>query len=212
MKRIAIAGAAGILLLADAVLLMGVALNRRGGPEATLQLTERELTLPRRTEENSALSLMLQWRDRTFRQPGLEWLGPAKLQELGFDTQAERPASKPALAVLELQAEAGEGESRLKVVDAGLDRAGLRNRYPDRSRHAITHGFIRTFPDWRVQPPGIRGWLELTPSRIYVPPEYLPVFRALPPSNLPVAHPRYQVSLCFGSRSEAWICGARALP
>ncbi|MCC6860834.1 MAG: DUF4824 family protein [Bryobacterales bacterium] len=210
MKRAALAGAAGILILADALLLLGVAGNRRGEPQATLELSEKELTLPHRNEENSALSLALQWRERGFREPGSTWLGPEKLQELGFNPQAVRPVSKSVLAVMELEAEGAEEGSRLKAVDAGLDRAALRSRYPDRGRYAIMHGVVRAFRNARPEP-GIRGWLTITPSRVYVPPEYLAVFRGLPATNYPVTRPRYQVSLCFGRRSVAWICGARRL-
>jgi hypothetical protein len=45
---------------------------------------------------------------------------------------------------------------------------------------------------------------------IYVPPEYLPVFRGLRLASLSVSQPRYEVTLCFGRRGEPWICGARA--
>ena len=35
--------------------------------------------------------------------------------------------------------------SRLFIVDAGLDRTRLRQRYPDRAHYAIVHGTIRPF-------------------------------------------------------------------
>jgi hypothetical protein len=75
-----------VLLIAvtNAVVLAGAARNRRGDPEATLTLTERELPLGFVQEENSGIWLRLEWRPRAWDgSPG--WFGIDKLQAVGFD-------------------------------------------------------------------------------------------------------------------------------
>ena len=64
------------------------ALNRSGEPEAVLVLTERELRLPARQTENTALALWLVFEPprqagEGVREPG--WFGRAKLESIGFD-------------------------------------------------------------------------------------------------------------------------------
>lgn len=73
------------------------ALNRSGEPEATLELTERELRLPAKQAENTALALELVL-ERP-RQPGPRhppreagWFDRAKLESIGFDCR--RPVTK----------------------------------------------------------------------------------------------------------------------
>jgi len=91
----------GLLALANAVALVGVAYNR-AGEEAKLRLTQRELSMPyewQRNRDNSGLALGLVWRvppgepadahDYGWRygmggEPG--WLDKAKMEALGFDT------------------------------------------------------------------------------------------------------------------------------
>jgi hypothetical protein len=72
------------------------ALNRSGEPEAALVLTERELQLPERQAENTALTLRLvfdRWRERgdaAAREAG--WFDRAKLESVGFDCR--RPVTQ----------------------------------------------------------------------------------------------------------------------
>ena len=66
------------------------ALNRSGEPEAVLVLTERELRLPARQAENTALTLALvfeRWRERGDgrRCASAGWFDRAKLESIGFD-------------------------------------------------------------------------------------------------------------------------------
>ncbi len=101
-RRIATLAGLALLALTNAVALGGVAWNRSSEPDATLHLTQRELTLPyvrsdAREEENSGLSLHLNWRtlpppatkDREVdlaRQGGAfpQWLDANKMSSLGF--------------------------------------------------------------------------------------------------------------------------------
>jgi hypothetical protein len=129
MKRPALLAAAALVLAASGFVLCGVAWNRRGEPEATLTLTEREAPLAwsSPSEESSGVALRLEAREtrygygygddpssrsrgREARPAGLEG---ARLAGLGFDTAlprdldeaylaARRQLSRPALAAVEL--------------------------------------------------------------------------------------------------------------
>jgi len=106
--RILIAGVV-LILASNAVALIGVAYNRSGAPDAVVELSERELSLPHSafsSEENSGLALHLIWRLEKNAQtpyPGMlsrssgpaSWFGKNKLAELGFDVSAS-PAEKDA--------------------------------------------------------------------------------------------------------------------
>lgn len=113
-----IAGMA-LILLTNAVALLGVAQNRSGEPESSLKLSQRELHLPywgRR--ENSGIALDLAWRVAvpesrdaagwSYVDAGgtAEWLDQAEMASLGFDVAAtperDRQRSKEVLLVLEL--------------------------------------------------------------------------------------------------------------
>lgn len=124
-KYTLIAGIA-LILLANAVALLGAAWNRSAAPESALKLTQRELRLPYWgvARENSSMALNLSWRvpasdsDNAIswgyadisRSPA--WLDQAMLESLGFDTAANVQAktagrrtqqlSKEVLLVLEL--------------------------------------------------------------------------------------------------------------
>jgi len=91
-----LAAGLGLIVLANAVALIGVVYNR-GEPEATLRLTQRELRTPyrwRNNRENSGLALSLIWRVPQEQAagrlgtgyPGREpvWLDGTKMVELGF--------------------------------------------------------------------------------------------------------------------------------
>jgi hypothetical protein len=76
--------ALGLILVTNAVALGGVALNRSGAPEATLTLTERELPPGYVGEEDTGLSLRLDWDAPVGGDPD-EWLDRDRLRSLGFD-------------------------------------------------------------------------------------------------------------------------------
>lgn len=211
MKRPGLLLAAGVLLAADAVILATAARNRSGEAEARLQLTERELELPYRGRENTALALRLNWwgpeAGPAVRRPG--WLaGEGKLRELGFDLSTNKPQSKEVYAMLALSTAAPETRSRLELVDAGRDLRVLRSRYPDRSCHAAARAVARLRPAARPGP----AWsasIHTVPEAVSVPPEHMPVFEGLETRNSPDSSPRYSVTLCYGGLALPWICGAR---
>jgi hypothetical protein len=86
----------GLIVLTNAVILLGVASNRAGGPQSTLKLTQRELSLPSAwgfKGENNGIALRLHWRAlygegddySDWWNSYLAWLNKAKLAELGFN-------------------------------------------------------------------------------------------------------------------------------
>ena len=99
--KILIAGLC-LIVVTNVVALAGVAYNRSGEPDATIELTERELGMPYRyrwTKENTGLALQIKCRveDRNqryfFGQTGCrgypDWLNQTKLAELGFNIKPE---------------------------------------------------------------------------------------------------------------------------
>lgn len=92
-----IAGCA-LIVLSNAVALIGVAYNRSSEPESRLNLTQRELREDYRFDvdnDNSGLTLSLSWRVLTTDSQNVydygsyngaaDWLSTAKLESLGFD-------------------------------------------------------------------------------------------------------------------------------
>ncbi|RPJ62227.1 MAG: DUF4824 family protein [Acidobacteria bacterium] len=108
--------AAGVVVVFNLATLAAVWSNRAGEPEAVLQLTERELSLPPREAENTALALRLEWVDPEILRPGPGWFDRQRLEEVGFDcslpvTSENRAhyqgqAPRAVFAVLEYEGEA----------------------------------------------------------------------------------------------------------
>lgn len=158
--------AALVVIVANAFALAGARLNRTAEPEAALVLTERELRLPPREADNTAMVLRLEWTDLQPRYPDEEtqgWFDAAKLASIGFDTSLpvtrenqsryQGMAPRAIYAVLEHDgdawrrheaARAGDRDpqaasrgTRLVLIDVGTDAAALRARYPDRTRTVV---------------------------------------------------------------------------
>lgn len=103
-----------LILLSNAVALLGVAYNRSGTPESRLTLSQRELQIPYAAmTEDSGLTLHIRWRAQNTENYGPPaWLDEKKLRELGFDLPAiddddaysrrAHEQEKPAFIVLEL--------------------------------------------------------------------------------------------------------------
>jgi hypothetical protein len=156
-----------VVVLANAFVLITVAFERRNKPTALVELTERELCLPPRTQDNSALSLVLTWDSTAVREDhkfedGAGWFDQAKLAELGFDVS--RPLNDPeaqayyqvwpakeVYVALEFDGTAAQQiapaerawRTRLFAIDAARDRAALARRYPDRKRCLLFPGLVR---------------------------------------------------------------------
>jgi hypothetical protein len=224
--------AAALVVVSNVAAWRVAALNRSGEPEAVLVLTERELQLPAKQAENTALSLRLvfdRWRERgdtVVREAG--WFDRAKLQSIGFDCRravtaesADYYRTRPprtTFAALEF----GEGaslDSRLSVVDVDNDAAALRQRHPDRRRVAIVEAtaVIRHVSN-PGQPPFLMGRVtSVLPPEINVPREWRGALEGLqsdaqagtwPP---PQHEPRFRVTVTWGKRLEPWITNVELL-
>lgn len=262
--RTLIAGSV-LILLTNAVALIGASYNRSDEPESRLQLSHRELQHYRWNEkDNSGITLTLNWRVAPAqkneygmgysngRWGAPAWLDKAKMAELGFDVVKLASKSengrrnyeaqpREVLLVLELNDRAYQQElqrakeftgqarviqagnpnseefkrraknaeenykneqqtnSRLFVIDAGVDLLKLRATYPDRTRYAIVHGLIR--PNVAFGQDGRLGGAisELHAEHINVPFNFRQVFETTAP---------FEVTVAFGKRLEPWITGA----
>ncbi len=101
------------------------------------------------------------------------------------------------------------GNSRLFVVDAGLDPSALRAKYPDRSLHAIVHGQVRLASFDSSS--GGTGYISgLSIESINVPFALRDVFGGATPvvdfdqrNRAP-----FEATVAFGKRFEPWITAA----
>lgn len=260
-----------LILVANAVVLGGVAWNRSGDPECTLALTQRELQQPYwrgMNRENSGMSMRLNWRviggdkrwNYSYSGGAPDWLDQAKMESLGFDVsvaqgmkanhQTNRQLSKEVLLVLEMdgpayqqvlqgtrqnaaeqdarlaaqpdseelkrkakqaQDEAKREEqdnSRLFAVDAGLNQAELRAKYPDRSHYAIVRGQVRPWSTGK--PEKIMGYINrISIDGINVPYELRSIFEQSVLGQ-PSARQTFEASVAFGQRLEPWLLGISA--
>ena len=100
------------------------------------------------------------------------------------------------------QSEAKEN-SRLFVVDAGLDAKALRAQYPDRTHYLIARGQIRPQMVTRDKQDRLSGNISaLGVSQINVPVEFQNALRQDVQTNKPV---RFEASVAYGKRLEPWI-------
>ena len=173
MRRPALWLAILLVLATDAIVLLGVCRNRSGTPSSVIELTERELPLNSPGEENTGVSLRLNWIGQWYFGPGgNDWFDRAKLAEVGFDTSVppsnaaaefhyRRVLPRDAFVALEYHGEAWQSwfdrqreirngndsdqqaSSRLVAVDVAADAARLRERHPDRKKYLIVRGVVR---------------------------------------------------------------------
>lgn len=105
--------------------------------------------------------------------------------------------------------------SRLFAVDAGLDLAALRQRYPDRSRYVIVRGRISSAYDIKGQGAArhveVRGWLQgVATDTLNVPYEYRSRLADVDNGRSPRDKARdalkgAQITIAFGRRLEPWV-------
>jgi hypothetical protein len=232
MRRNGLLFAAAIIVLANAFVLIGVARNR-SGPQQSIQLTERELPMIPRGNEDTGVSLRLQW-EQLYLGPAnsYPWLDRAKLESLGFDCEGalrdpkRRPLDRPAFLVLEYNGAAWEewqksiderkvapgflkaAQSRLFVIDAAKTPEPLLTKYTERQKYLIARGVVRLFVntwDQKTQNPRLQSSIsELLPGTIHVP---LPLSNMLASrsASTPAADFHYAVTLAYGRRFEPWV-------
>jgi hypothetical protein len=260
--------AAILVLVTNLVVLLGVARNRLGTPDATVVLSDRELTFVDLGDENSGMAVRL----RYDRSEASDRLDRPKLEACGFDFSVpldaegaefhyEKQLPRPAFVVFELGGESWDrwlesqreeldrqaervasGElarvehearqerfeserrtrSRLFAVDAGLDPASLRDRYPENDRFLVLPAVIRT--DVFRGPLRVVGRIvDLGSSRIYLGSEEREPLEALRSRSTPGpasegvrppgerVEPRVEVTLKVGRRHEPWVDRVRIL-
>jgi hypothetical protein len=117
--------------------------------------------------------------------------------------------------------------SHLFAVDASLDRAALRQRYPDRSRFAVVEGaIVPRFIKPETGPAHFGApFVTLMVGQVHVPPALRPLLAPYTPKILPrearlaeeghggadhgmrgrTGPPRYHAVVAFGRRLEPWL-------
>ena len=142
MRRMGLWMAAALVVLSTAASLGLAALNRSGEPEAVLELTERELSLPSQEADNTAMMLGFVYerlRDsEPYRPNDAGWFDQAKLQSIGFDCSAPATtenashyramAPRSVYAVLEFEGETWQREMAEPVPVAVETPAGAPKR------------------------------------------------------------------------------------
>ncbi len=108
-------------------------------------------------------------------------------------------------------------ETRLYIVDAGLDRAALRRRYADGSRYLLMKGTVglslKRANDGKRELHGVIH--NVLPDRVHVPSSYrapLQPFLGGDRSWRLEGSPRYAVTFNLGQRLEPWVSGISTLP
>jgi hypothetical protein len=146
----------------------------------------------------------------------LELDGPAYREALERVTNAARemearnergPAKK---GVDELMDREIHRSSRLFAVDAGLDRAALRSKFPDRTRYAIVHGQVR--PTRRLESQAAAGFIDNASAlEVNVPLEMRGAFERVAPAEDSSTNQRtghFEARLALGQRLEPWLASA----
>jgi hypothetical protein len=124
MSRKGLLVAVAVIVVANAVTLTMIAMNRLGQADATIRLTEREARLPAPGVEDTGIALSVAWRRpndvNEGDMPQFAWFDRPKLQTIGFDCSVApdgrdaekhyafvRTLPRAVYAVLEYRADAG---------------------------------------------------------------------------------------------------------
>ena len=99
--------------------------------------------------------------------------------------------------------------SRLFAIDAGLDRAALRAKYPDRGRYLVLRASLRPRLETRDRKTRVTGYVsELAAQQINVPhalrPQLEPALRQSRRTSLDPGVP-FEATVAVGQRLEPWI-------
>jgi len=140
MKLASLLTAASIVLVANAFALVHAWRNRYGPVETEISLTERELALSYRSnDDDSGVAFDLRWLDPSWALSGWErrvvWLDQKNLHEIGFDTSVapssdkaadfyQRQRARRAFVALEYDGPAWRKHVE-EAVRENLERAGL---------------------------------------------------------------------------------------
>jgi hypothetical protein len=127
-------------------------------------------------------------------------------------SEAEQTQAQPPSAEYELE-RLRDVDTRLYVVDADLDAARLRERYPDRSRYSVVRASLRMGWEWERRAPRDLGYLLYVDlADLSVPGQWRPVFsRWHPYDRSAEERNKVSVELAFGKRFEPWITAAETV-
>jgi hypothetical protein len=131
-----------------------------------------------------------------------------KAKALAANNPDEHKLAKDAERAVDRRRLEQHGASRLIAVDAGLDAASLRARYPERGRYIISATQVRPNVSrnkdktWEI-----RGTItQLAVGRVHVDASYRHFFESLAKEAIkPDQRPRYRVKLAWGRRLEPWV-------
>jgi hypothetical protein len=237
VKNPLLATALGVVLVTNGWVLIHVARNRTGMPEAEMELTSRELAYYRNAPNEGGVTFRLSWQNVTWLDKESLWFDQNKLAELGFDVSKaagadgsasyyQRMREREVFVALEYDGEAwqrwikgvppspplsperSQDASHLVAIDVASNGRDLRQKHPDRSKVVILKGLARV----RVErePPALRGSItRLTTSEIHVPPE---LAQSLDRGMAYLGGtPAYAATIRVGSLYEPWVTYVRRL-
>ena len=126
----------------------------------------------------------------------------AKLQELPHDKERQEHEN----AAREALANERDKESRLFLVDVGLDAKTLRQRYPDRSRFALLRGTARVWQNCYSETVStLSGSFDPSNDNINVPHAWRQLLAERLPEHYGNADQPFSAEISFGQRFEPWI-------
>ena len=137
-------------------------------------------------------------------------------KEAASETAGSAKPKVPGQSAAEFLKREVTSNSRLFAVDAGLDAAELRAKYPDRARYAIVRGNVRArYHSGRGSDGLWTGFIEgLDNDRINVPVEFRRAIGSVPHTaargGAVDGGPPFQVTVAFGKRFEPWVVAAEA--
>ncbi|WJN58266.1 DUF4824 family protein [Pseudomonas sp. SO81] len=125
-----------------------------------------------------------------------------RLQQLPDDKelQAQEKAAREALT------NERNKESRLFLVDVGLDPETLRQRYPDRSRYALLRGTVRVWQScYSESASTLSGAFDPSNDRINVPHAWRQLLTEHLPEYYGNASQPFTAEISIGQRFEPWL-------
>ena len=221
-----------LVVVVNLLILYRVYDNRTSTPDSVVTLTQRELSLPYSKfyedggyEHNKIRFFHINW--RIYSTNGYYFNSPTcldsdKLKELGFDIDRymkndQISIPRDAYVVLEVNSSLYKKEigiignhyqsSRLYVIDAGIDRYELRDKFPQRDKYIILKGVINTqYTYTEKKKDGIKGYIEsLSVTNIHIEQKYHKILLDLFENKKSEQIVEYKVKVAFGSRLEPYI-------
>jgi hypothetical protein len=169
------------------------------------RVISREVFLVLEYDGETYQKVLQQRRDKVAKEEELQRQNPDKKE---FERRV-----KNARRALEFEA---TGNSRLFVIDAGLDADALRNLYRDSGKFLIARGQVSMYysGNYKLSPHLFGVISRLSVQQISVPLAYASLLKQIlgkHASKIPGKPPRYAVSLKYGQRYEPWVTGVQKI-